>query len=102
MVPASGYVLVLLVARPRPRAAFAAWYGIFVLAWFLAGLPVLAPLWAVPPLPRAALAAVAVYLVALVVPLASGMARYPLHVIRCRHLPLVGTTFAAGYTYTAP
>jgi hypothetical protein len=100
--PALGYLLVLLVSRPRPPAAFASWYGIFVLAWFLAALPVMVPLGAIPPLPRAAVAAVAVYLVALVVPLASGLARYPLHVVRCGHLPLVGTTFAAGNTYTAP
>jgi hypothetical protein len=102
VLPAAGYALVLLVARPRPRAAFAASYGLFAPGWFLAGLPFVALLWVLPPLPRAVLAAVAGYLVALVVPLASGMARFPLHVIRCRHLPVVATTFAAGHTYTAP
>lgn len=101
-LPALGYLLVLLVAHPRPPLGFASCYGIFVAAWFLAALPVVALLWPVPPLPRAAVAAVVVYLVALVLPLASGMARYPLYVVRCRHLPLVGTTFAAGYSYTAP
>lgn len=102
MLPALGYVLVLLIARPRPPAAFASWYAVFAVVWFLAALPIAALPWPIPPLPRAAIAAAVVYLVALVVPLASGMARYPLHVIRCGHLPLVGTTFAAGYTYTAP
>lgn len=102
LLPALGYVLVLLISRPRPPVAFGSWYGVFVLAWFLVALPVVALLWVIPPLPRAAVAAVVIYLVLLVVPLASGMARYPLHVIRCGHLPLVGTTFAAGYTYTTP
>jgi asparagine N-glycosylation enzyme membrane subunit Stt3 len=102
LLPALGYLLVLLVSHPRPPATFAAWYGLFVLVWFVVALPVVALLWAIPPLPRAAVAAVVVYLVALVVPLASGMARYPLHIIRCGHLPVVGTTFAAGYTYTLP
>ncbi|GLY78437.1 hypothetical protein [Actinoallomurus iriomotensis] len=100
--PAVGYVVVLLVSRPRPPVAFASWYGVLVLVWFLAALPVVALLWVIPPLPRALVAAVVVYLVLLVVPLASGPARYPLHVIRCGHLPVVGTTFAAGYTYRAP
>ncbi|MFL6053181.1 MAG: hypothetical protein ACJ72W_09740 [Actinoallomurus sp.] len=102
VLPTLAYLLVLLVSRPRPPATFASWYGVFVLVWFLAALPVVALLWVIPPLPRAAVAAVVVYLVALVVPLASGMARYPLHIIRCGHLPLVGTTFAAGYTYRVP
>jgi asparagine N-glycosylation enzyme membrane subunit Stt3 len=100
--PALGYLLVLLVSRPRPPTTFAAWYVVFVLMWFVVAVPVVALLWVIPPLPRAAVAAVVVYLVALVVPLASGMARYPLHIIRCGHLPLVGTTFAAGNTYTVP
>jgi hypothetical protein len=102
LLPALGYVLVLLVARPRPPASFAAWYVVFVLVWFVVAVPVVALLWVLPSLPRAAVAAVVVYLLALIVPLASGMARYPLHIIRCGHLPLVGTTFAAGYTYTVP
>lgn len=102
MLPALGYLLVLLVARPRPPMAFASWYGLFVLVWFLVALPVVALLWVIPPLPRAVVAAVVVYLVALVVPLASGMARYPLHIIRCGHLPLVGTDFAAAHSYTRP
>jgi hypothetical protein len=101
-VPALGYLLVLLVSRPRPPMTFAVCYVAFVVAWFLAALPVVALLWVIPPLPRAVVAAVVVYLVALVVPLASGMARYPLYIVRCGHLPVVGTTFAAGYTYTTP
>jgi hypothetical protein len=102
LLPALVYVLVLLVSRPRPPVAFGSWYGVFVLVWFLVALPVVALLWVMPPLPRAAVAAAVVYLVMLVVPLASGMARYPLHIVRCGHLPLVGTTFAAGDTYRAP
>jgi hypothetical protein len=102
LLPALGYVLVLLVSRPRPPASFAAFYGVFVLVWFLVALLVVALLRVIPPLPRAAVAAVVVYLVTLVVPLASGMARYPLHIIRCGHLPMVGTTFAAGKTFTVP
>lgn len=102
LLPALGYLLVLLVSRPRPPITFASWYGVFVLMWFLAALAVVALLRVIPPLPRAAVAAGVVYLVALVVPFTSGMARYPLHIIRCGHLPLVGTTFAAGYTYTVP
>lgn len=102
VLPALAYLLVLLMSRPRPPLTFASWYAAFVLVWFLVALAAMALLRVIPPLPRAAVAAVAVYLVALVVPLASGMARYPLHVIRCRHLPVVATTFAAGNTYTAP
>lgn len=102
VLPALGYLLALLLSRPRPPMTFASWYVIFVLVWFLAALPVVALLWAIPPLPRAAVAAVVIYLIALVVPLASGLARYPLHAIRCGHLPLVGTTFAAGHTYRVP
>jgi hypothetical protein len=101
-LPALGYLLVLLVSRPRPRVNFALWYVPFVMAWFLAALPVVALLWVIAPFPRALVAAVAVYLVALVTPPTSGMARYPLHIIRCGHLPIVGTTFAAGYAYTVP
>ncbi|MCO5968165.1 hypothetical protein [Actinoallomurus soli] len=101
-LPALGYLLVMLLARPRPPAIFAAPCVFFVVAWFLAALPVMAPLWVMPPLARAAVAAAIAYLVALVVPLASGMARYPLHVIRCGRLPVVGTTFAAAYSYTVP
>lgn len=102
LIPALGYALVLLVARPRPPASFAFWYGAFILVWFVVAIPVAALLGVLPPIPRAVVAAAVVYLVALVVPLASGMARYPLHVIRCGHLPLVGTTFAAGNSYTVP
>jgi hypothetical protein len=102
VLPALGYLLVLLLAHPRPPAAFAAFYGAFVVVWFLVALPVVALLGVIPPLPRAAVAAVVVHLLALVVPFASGMARYPLHIARCGHLPVVGTTFAAGYTYTVP
>jgi hypothetical protein len=101
-LPALGYVLVLLTARPRPPATFASWYVAFILVWFVAALPVVALLWFLPPVQRAAIAAVVVYLIALAVPFQSGMARYPLHVIRCGHLPLVGTTFASGYTYKTP
>lgn len=102
VLPALGFLLVLLVSRPRPPMTFAVWYVPFVMAWFLVALPVVALLWVIPPFPRALVAAAVVYLVALVMPLASGMARYPLYVIRCGHLPVAGTTFAAGYTYTAP
>jgi hypothetical protein len=101
-LPALGYLLVMLLARPRPPAIFAAPYVFFVLAWFLVALPIVMLLWVLPPFPRAAVAAVVVYLVALVVPLASGMARYPLHIIRCGHLPVVATTFAAANSYTVP
>lgn len=101
-LPALGYLTVLLVARPRPPATFASWYGLFILVWFLIALPIVALLWVLPSFPRAVIAAVVVYPVTLVVPLASGMARYPLQIIRCGHLPLVGTTFAAGYTYKVP
>jgi hypothetical protein len=101
-LPMLGYLLVMLLARPRPPASFAAPYALFVVAWFLAALPVMALLWVLPPLPRAAVAAAVVYLVALVTPFACGMARYPLYVIRCGHLPVVATDFAAAYSYTVP
>lgn len=102
VLPALGYVLVLLVSRPRPPIMFGICYTTFAAVWFLAALPVVALLWVIPPLPRAAVAAAVVYLILLVTPLASGMARYPLYVIRCGRLPVVATTFAAGYLYTAP
>lgn len=102
VLPALGYLLVLIVARPRPPATFAASYVVFNLAWFLAALPVMALLWLIPPLPRAAIAAVFVYLISLITPPASGMARYPLYIIRCGHLPVVASTFAAGFLYTTP
>lgn len=99
VLPVLGYLLVLLVARPRPPLTFAVWYVPFVVAWFLVALPVVALLWVIPPLPRAV---AVVYLVALVTPLAFGLARYPLYIIRCRRLPVVGTTFAAANSYTHP
>lgn len=102
MLPVLGYTLVLLVSRPRPPMTFALGYVPFVVAWFLAAFLIVALLWVIPPLPRAAVAATVVYLGLLVTPLASGMARYPLHIIRCGHLPVVATTFAAGMTYTTP
>jgi hypothetical protein len=101
-LPALGYLLVMLLVRPRPPAIFAAPYALFVLAWFLAALPIVLLLWVLPPLPRAVVATVVVYLVALVTPLASGMARYPLHIIRCGHLPVVATDFAAAHSFTVP
>lgn len=102
VLPAFGYALVFLVFRPRPPVTFGVFYLAFVVVWFVVALPIMALLWALPALPRAAVAAVVVYLIALVTPLASGMARYPLHVIRCRHLPLVASTFAAAYSYETP
>ncbi|MEV5709264.1 hypothetical protein [Actinoallomurus sp. NPDC052274] len=101
-LPAFGYLLVMLLARPPPPAIFAAPYGLFAVAWYLAAFLVMTPLWGLPPLWRAAVAAVIAHLVALVAPVSSGMARYPLYVIRCGHLPVVGTTFAAAYSYTVP
>lgn len=102
VLPALGYALVLLLSHPRPPAGFAAFYVGFVVVWFLVALPVLALLWWLPSLPRPVVAAVLAYLLLLVLPLASGLARFPLHVIRCGHLPVVGSTFAAGYTYKTP
>jgi hypothetical protein len=103
MLPALGYLLVLLVSHPRPPMTFAIGYVIFLPVWFLAALPIVALLWPIPAaLPRAAVAATVVYLGLLVTPLASGMARFPLHIIRCGHLPVVATTFAAGMSYRAP
>lgn len=102
MLPVLGYLLLLLLARPRPHVALLMGYWTFVAAWFLAALPVLALLWPIPPLPRAAIAAAVIYLAALWTPLAAGMARYPLHIIRCRRLPLVATHFAANSYYQVP
>ncbi|GLY88112.1 hypothetical protein [Actinoallomurus iriomotensis] len=101
-LPALGYLTVLLVARPRPPLTFAVFYVPFVVLWFLVALPIMALLWVLPPLPRAVVAAVVVYLVALVTPLAFGPARYPLYVIRCGRLPVVATTFAGANSYTPP
>jgi hypothetical protein len=78
------------------------WFGCVALVWFVTALPVVALLWVIPPFPRAAVATVVVYLVALVVPLASPMVRYPLHVICSGHLPVVGSRFMGDRTYTAP
>ena len=102
LLPALGGSVVLLLARMRPSAMFAACYGGFLVAWYVAAVPIVALSWVLPPVARAAVAAGVVYLAALFLPFTSTMARYPLHVIRCRHLPVVGTTFAAAYSYEAP
>jgi hypothetical protein len=102
VVPVLGFSVLLLWSRVRPTAMFAAYYGGFLVVWFLVAVGIVAISWVLPPLVRAAGATAVVYLVALVLPFTSTMARYPLHVLRCGHLPLVGTTFAAGFTYKAP
>lgn len=102
VLPTLEFLLVLFGSRLRHYPAYAGSYAYFGVVWFVAALPVVALLWVIPPFPRAAVATVLVYLVALAVPFASPMARYPLHVFRCGHLPVVGTTFAAAYTYTTP
>jgi hypothetical protein len=102
LIPALDLLLVLVGSRLRLSPVYAMWYGLFAVVWFLAALPVVALLWVIPPLPRAAVTTVVVYLVALAVPLASPFARFPLHVIRCGHLPVVGSRFAGDATYTAP
>lgn len=102
VVPALGYLALLLLSRLQATAAFAAWYLGFLLVWFVAALPVVALTWMLPPAVRAVLGAVVIYLLALVAPFASTMARYPLHIVRCGHPPLVGTTFAAAFTYREP
>lgn len=101
-VPALGFLVLLLTTRLQATATFVLWYVAFVLVWFMVALPFVALTWMLPSLARAAVAAVIVYLLGLVFPFASGMARYPLHVIRCGGPPLVGTTFAAAHTYKAP
>jgi hypothetical protein len=45
---------------------------------------------------------VGAYLVSLVVPFISPFTQYPLYVLKCGRLPIVGSTFAAGYTYRSP
>jgi hypothetical protein len=102
VLPIIEYHLMLLGSRRRVHAVGAVWCGMFGLGWFLAGIPVVALLWAVPPFARAVVAALVGYLVTLAVPVTSSLARYPLHVIRCRRLPVVATTFAGAFTYTAP
>jgi hypothetical protein len=102
VLPVVEFLMVLRGSRLRLEPHYAVWYGLFAVVWFVAALPVVALLWVIPPFGRAAAATVVVYLVALVVPFAAPMARYPLHVIRCRHLPVVGSRFAGDATYTVP
>jgi hypothetical protein len=102
VLPALGYLALLLLSRLQATATFVVWYLAFLLVWFLAALPVLALTWMLPAPVRAVLGAVVIYLIALVAPFVSTMARYPLHVIRCGRPPLVGTTFAAAFTYKEP
>jgi hypothetical protein len=102
VIPALGYLALLLLSRLQATTSFVVWYLAFLLVWFLAALPVVALTWVLPPVARAVVGAVVVYLVALVVPFVSPMARYPLHIVRCGQPPLVGTTFASGFTYKEP
>lgn len=102
LIPALGYLALLLVSRLQANATFVLSYLAFLLVWFAAALPVVALTWMLPVPVRALVGAVVIYLVALVAPFASTMARYPLYIIRCGHPPLVGTTFAAAYTYKEP
>ena len=99
-IPVLDLLLTLVGSRLRLELDYAVGYGFFAVLWFLAALPVVALLWVVPPLPRAAVATVVVYLVALVVPFASPFARYPVHVIRCGRLPVVASRFAGDATFT--
>jgi hypothetical protein len=102
VIPALGYLALLLLSRLQATTQFVVWYLAFLLVWFLAALPIVGLTWMLPPPARAALGAVIVYLIALVVPLVSAMPRYPLHIIRCGRPPLVGTTFTSGFTYKTP
>lgn len=101
-LPVLEFQVTLFGSRLRLDLSYAVSYGYFAVVWFLAALPVVALLWVIPPFPRAAVATVIIYLVALVVPFASPLARYPLHVIRCGRLPVVGSTLAGSNSYTAP
>src|SRR5581483_7336352 len=102
VVPALGYLALLLLSRLQATSMFVVWYLAFLLVWFVAALPVVALTWMLPVPVRALVGAVVIYLVALVAPFTSTMARYPLHIVRCGHPPLVGTTFAAAFTYKEP
>jgi hypothetical protein len=102
VIPALGYLALLLLSRLQANTTFVLSYLAFLLVWFLAALPVVALTWMLPVPVRALAGAVVIYLVALVAPFASTMARYPLHIIHCGHPPVVATTFAAAYTYKEP
>ncbi|GAA4555206.1 hypothetical protein [Planotetraspora kaengkrachanensis] len=101
-----GLLLLLWAALPArgPTYDFVLWYGGFLLVEFVAATLIVAVLavWRLPSLARALIAALVVYAVSLVMPIASPLARYPLHVVRCGGAPVVATDFASARSYRTP
>jgi hypothetical protein len=101
-VPALGLIAVALALRGRSAVMFAVPYLVLIVLAYLVGLVLLAVLRFPPDWLRALVAAVVVYVIALVTPFTSVMASYPIQVIRCGGLPIVATGFAAAMRYDVP
>ncbi|MFG1948795.1 hypothetical protein [Nonomuraea sp. NPDC048826] len=100
VVPMAGLAVVASFLQ-RP-VAFLGWYlALLVLAYVLGLIPLalfrLSPDWL-----RALAAALVMYVVALIVPVTTAMATFPIHLIRCGGLPIVATDFASARSYTVP
>ncbi|MEV4838750.1 hypothetical protein AB0K05_29895 [Nonomuraea sp. NPDC049486] len=100
VIPMAG--LAVAVAPLDTAAHFLAWYLVLLALAYILGLILLALIGLSPAWLRALVTAVLMYVVALVMPLTSAMASFPIHVIRCGGLPLVASDFAAGYNYRMP
>lgn len=102
LVPAAGYLVLTRRTGVRPTWQFAGMYLAFQGVWYALALVIGVLLWVLPPFTRGILAAAAAYVVLLVVPGASIMARFVLAAARFGQLPVVATNFAAGFTYRVP
>ncbi|GAA2389515.1 hypothetical protein [Nonomuraea africana] len=100
-LPALGLLAMAIVLRGR-AVAFALPYLVLMILAYLVGMAFLAVLRFPPDWLRALVAAVAVYLIALFTPLTTGMASYPIEVVRCGGLPVVATGFAAAMAFDRP
>jgi hypothetical protein len=102
LVPIGGYIWLARRTGVRPTWRFGAMYLAFQAVWFVVALVIAALLWVLPSFTRGIVAAVAAFVVLLVVPGASIMARFALAAVRFGRLPVVATNFAAGFTYRLP
>ncbi|MFC5818178.1 hypothetical protein [Nonomuraea harbinensis] len=99
-IPTAG--LAVAASSLHEPAAFLGWYLVLLALAYILGLIPLALIGLAPDWLRALVTAMVMYVIALVTPLTTAMASFPIHVIRCGGLPLVATNFAAAYSYRMP
>ncbi|MDA0641154.1 hypothetical protein [Nonomuraea ferruginea] len=100
VIPTAG--LAVAASSLHEPAAFLGWYLVLLALAYILGLIPLALIGLAPDWLRALVTAMVMYVIALVTPLTTAMASFPIHVIRCGGLPLVATDFAAAKSYTMP